>query len=176
MLIAVLAGLSFFYTVHAPTNNNQAPMLDPNISQAEAQIIIDSTTDKTSVPKEVWIASGMTELEYKVLWKAGTERSGTSPLNDEKRKGTFVSKGCKLPVFRSEHKYESGTGWPSFWEANKDNIVLKEDRKFGWRRTEILSKCGEHLGHLFQDGPQDKTGLRYCMNGAALEFVPDKES
>ena len=147
-----------------------------NLTNTEAQTIIEQTEDKSSIDKAVWLAAGMTESEYKVLWKAGTERPYSSDLNDEKREGTFVTTGCGIPVFSSEHKFESGTGWPSFWDIiDEDNVILKEDNKFGWKRTEILSKCGEHLGHVFPDGPADKTGLRYCINGDALKFVPSEK-
>ncbi len=145
------------------------------MDKQKAQAFIDQATDKSAVPKEVWLTSGLTEAEYHILWEKGTERAGTSPLNEEKRKGKFVTKACGLEVFSSDHKYESGTGWPSFWEANKENIVLEEDHSWGMKRIEVKSKCGEHLGHVFPDGPSDKTGLRYCMNGAALEFIPEKE-
>lgn len=150
---------------------------ETNLTKAQAAQIITETADKTTIDKSVWLASGMDEDTYKVLWKKGTERPYTSPLNEEKRPGTFVTAGCGIPVFSSEHKFESGTGWPSFWDiVDEDNVILKEDNKFGMRRTEILSKCGEHLGHVFNDGPSDKTGLRYCINGDALKFVPDAEA
>ena len=142
----------------------------------EAQIIIDQTEDKASIAKAVWLAAGLTDFEYQVLWQDKTERAGTGALLNEKRVGTFVTKGCKVPVFKSDHKYESHSGWPSFYDVfDKDNIVLKEDTSlFGQKRIEVESKCGEHLGHVFPDGPQDKTGLRYCINSAALEFVPEE--
>ncbi|WP_026940728.1 peptide-methionine (R)-S-oxide reductase MsrB [Hellea balneolensis] len=113
----------------------------------------------------------LTPMEFNVLRKEGTERPGSSPLNDEKREGTFVCAGCALPLFKSEHKYESGTGWPSFFDVIEENIGTKTDRKLFMARTEYHCKrCGGHQGHVFKDGPRP-TGLRYCNNGVALDFV-----
>lgn len=110
--------------------------------------------------------------QYNVLRKHGTERAGTSPLNHEKRKGIFACAGCDLPLFASETKFESGTGWPSFYQPLPDAIGTKQDRAFFMTRTEVHCKrCLGHLGHVFDDGPQP-TGLRYCMNGVAMKFVP----
>ena len=112
--------------------------------------------------------------QYQVLRKHSTERAGTSPLNAEKRKGEFRCAGCGEPLFDSETKFESGTGWPSFWEPKPGAVGTTTDRSFFMSRTEVhCAKCGGHLGHVFPDGPQP-TGQRYCMNGAAMKFEEKK--
>jgi peptide-methionine (R)-S-oxide reductase len=109
---------------------------------------------------------------FDVLRRHGTERAGTSPLNKEKRKGTFACAGCDLPLFSSETKFESGTGWPSFWQPLPGAVATSVDRSWFMTRTEVhCHRCGGHLGHVFNDGPKP-TGLRYCMNGVALKFIP----
>ena len=109
-----------------------------------------------------------------MLREHGTERAGTSPLNDEKRSGTFRCAGCGQELFSSATKFESGTGWPSFWAPVEGTIATTVDRSFGMARTEAhCARCGGHLGHVFPDGPRP-TGLRYCMNGVALEFESEK--
>ena len=109
---------------------------------------------------------------YHVLRKHGTERAGTSPLNQEKRAGTFVCAGCGTPVYDAATKFESGTGWPSFYAPIEGGVGTSEDRALFMTRTEVhCAKCGGHLGHVFPDGPKP-TGLRYCMNGAAMTFKP----
>ena len=114
----------------------------------------------------------LTPAQYHVLREHGTERAGTSPLNQEKRAGTYHCAGCELPLFSSETKYESGTGWPSFYEPLENAIGTSEDRSLFTTRTEVhCRRCGGHLGHVFEDGPPP-TGLRYCMNGVAMTFVP----
>jgi peptide-methionine (R)-S-oxide reductase len=118
----------------------------------------------------------LSSAQYDVLRRHGTERPGSSALNREKRKGTFVCAGCDLPLFSSETKYESGTGWPSFFRPLTDAIGTKEDRSLFMTRTEVhCRRCGGHLGHVFNDGPQP-TGLRYCMNGVAMKFVPASDA
>jgi peptide-methionine (R)-S-oxide reductase len=114
----------------------------------------------------------LTPEQYNILRKHGTERAGTSALNHEKRKGTFECAGCDLPLFSSDTKFESGTGWPSFYQPLPHAVGTTSDRSFFMTRTEVhCSRCDGHLGHVFDDGPKP-TGLRYCMNGLSLKFVP----
>lgn len=115
----------------------------------------------------------LTKQQYDVLRDHGTERAFSSPLNDEKRNGTFRCAGCDWLVFSSEHKFDSGTGWPSFWQPASDKAVgTSKDYKLILPRTEVhCARCGGHLGHVFDDGPAP-TGLRYCMNGVAMVFKP----
>ncbi len=114
----------------------------------------------------------LTPAQFVVLRQEGTERAFTSPLNGEKRKGTFVCAGCELALFESRTKYDSGTGWPSFYDCIKGHVGTRSDFKLIVERTEYhCARCGGHQGHVFDDGPKP-TGLRYCNNGVALKFVP----
>ena len=149
------------------TNTHADDMLAGDIKDMKM-----SNIDWATLSEADWKAR-LTDMEFHVLRKEGTERAGTSPLNDEKRAGTFVCKGCALPLFKSDTKYESGTGWPSFFDPIAGAIDTKTDRKLFMARTEYhCSRCGGHQGHVFKDGPRP-TGLRYCNNGIALDFIPD---
>lgn len=115
----------------------------------------------------------LTEMQYYVLRQSGTERAFTSPLNKVYKQGVYLCAACKTPLYASEHKFDSGSGWPSFDRAIEENVRFDVDYKIGYARTELkCATCGGHLGHSFDDGPQKTTGKRHCINGAALEFIP----
>jgi peptide-methionine (R)-S-oxide reductase len=117
----------------------------------------------------------LSPMQYYVMREAGTERAFSSELNDNHQKGVFVCAACKTALYASEHKFDSGSGWPSFDRALKGNVELDVDYKIGYARTELkCTTCGSHLGHSFDDGPAETTGKRHCINGVALEFVPKK--
>jgi len=129
-------------------------------------------TDTTIPTSDDQWAERLNPEAFRVLRKHGTERPGTSPLNYEKRTGHYLCAGCGEALFTSDTKYESGSGWPSFWAALDGKVETTVDRSHGMVRTEVhCAKCHGHLGHLFPDGPRP-TGERYCMNGAAMSFVP----
>ena len=131
-------------------------------------------TQKISKTDPQW-KTELTPEQYRVLREHGTERAGTSPLNSEKAAGIFICAGCGAPLFPSSTKYESGTGWPSYYApVSPDAVSEHVDKSWFSTRTEIrCAACDGHLGHVFPDGPKP-TGLRYCMNGVAMKFQPDK--
>jgi peptide-methionine (R)-S-oxide reductase len=136
----------------------------------EAEAATDSHFEINHTPEE-W-RKLLTPEQYAVLREEDTERPFTSPLNHEKRKGVFACAGCDLPLFASETKFDSGTGWPSFYGPIEGAVETGKDWSFGLLREEVhCRRCGGHLGHVFDDGPKP-TGLRYCINGLALKFVP----
>jgi len=138
----------------------------PAISLAQAQDGVDKVVKTEAEWRKL-----LNKEQFYVLREEGTERAFTSPLNNEKRKGTYVCAGCDLPLFKSETKYDSGTGWPSFYAAIPGNVGTKVDYKLIAPRTEYhCRRCGGHQGHVFPDGPQP-TGQRYCNNGVAIKFV-----
>ncbi len=135
----------------------------------------NNKTYKVSKTDAEWKAQ-LTETEYYVLRKAGTEARYSSPFKNNKEKGTYVCKACNTPLFLSDYKYDSGSGWPSFDREIKGNVAFSTDKDLGYTRTEEhCATCGGHLGHVFNDGPRETTGKRHCVNSVSLTFIPDTE-
>jgi peptide-methionine (R)-S-oxide reductase len=168
LIIFLFGGLILFKNTSTGTAHNQT-------ASSSQEKIISGSFDKTREKTDVQWKKILTPSQYHILREAGTEVPFTGKLENEKRKGTYYSVGCNEPIFRSETKYDSGTGWPSFWAPIKPNaLVLREDNSIpGELRIEVLDKCGGHLGHVFDDGPMP-SGKRYCMNSEAMYFIPDK--
>lgn len=144
-----------------------APLLNPRAAEAAS-----TASDPAWRLSDVEWRKRLSPAAYDVLRREGTERPFTSPLNQEKRRGTYLCAGCRLPLFASDAKYDSGTGWPSFWKPLPEAIATKTDFKLLIPRTEYhCRRCGGHQGHVFADGPRP-TGRRYCNNGVALLFEP----
>ena len=169
---ALAAGSGRAAMAAAPPDNKALDELQKNWKS----LLADGTAEVTPTPalklsNDEW-RKRLSPVEFNVLRDEGTERAGTSPLNAEKRAGVFVCAGCNLPVYTSAMKFESGTGWPSFFTAIPGAFANKKDFKLVLPRTEYhCVKCGGHHGHMFDDGPQP-TGQRWCNNGVALKFIP----
>jgi len=144
--------------------------------QGNAQKAKETKTYAVQKSDAEWKAE-LPEMAYYVLRKAGTERAFSGPLNNNKKAGTYVCAGCQAPLYQSEYKYDSGSGWPSFDRGIDENLEYDVDYKIGYPRTELkCNKCGGHLGHAFNDGPRETTGMRHCINSAALNFIPADET
>lgn len=164
--IVIIIGLIFLKpeSVSIPKNTT------PNTSD----LIISGEFDQNKNKSEEDWKKILTPEQYHILREAGTEIPFTGELNNEKRKGTYFSAGCDVPLFRSEQKFDSGTGWPSYWAPiDEKAVVLRKENELGDDRIEVLDTCGGHLGHVFDDGPKP-SGKRYCINSVALRFVPDE--
>jgi len=161
LLLASAAGLSFMAALRGLRRGTAAAA---EAEQPKETFEIEKSPDE-------WRRQ-LTPAQYDILREHGTERPYSSPLNKEHRKGTFACAGCALPLFSSATKFDSGTGWPSFYQPLPGAVGTTEDRSYMMARTEVhCHRCGGHLGHVFDDGPKP-TGLRYCMNGLALSFRP----
>ncbi len=172
-----LVGLApFLHTVHAQTAAKKGTPSVEDLQKNWKTLLADGTSvpaagEKVDLPKAEW-KKKLDPQQYKVLREEGTERAGTSPLDNEKRPGVFVCIGCGLPLFTSAMKFDSGTGWPSFFTTIPGAFGTSRDFKMILPRTEYhCARCGGHHGHVFNDGPAP-TGQRYCNNGVALKFIP----
>ena len=155
--LLIIATLLFCFSCNSTAQNNDSK---------EKEVFPITKTD------DEW-KTILTKAQYHVLRNSGTERPFSSPLNKNYADGVYHCAACNTPLFKSEHKFDSGTGWPSFDREIKGNVAFSTDYKIGYARTEEhCATCGGHLGHVFNDGPRDTTGKRHCINGVALKFVP----
>ena len=172
-LLGLIAFGPFFTHLHAQpkTTKGIKDMQDNWKSLLAPGTEVPNAAEPLKLSKDEW-KKRLQPAAYDVLREEGTERAGTSPLDREKRAGVFHCAGCDLAVYSSTTKYDSGTGWPSFWQPLENAIGTSVDKSFFSTRTEVhCRRCGGHLGHVFKDGPKP-TGLRYCMNGVAMTFKP----
>lgn len=173
--VYIIVILSFFVACKTKNSNNlktsDVEVTSMDISKSYLINKLGDTIPKIVKSNEAW-KQILTHLEYNVLREKGTERAFTGDLYDNKNEGLYTCRGCGLPLFDSKHKFDSGTGWPSFFNVLDKNLIVEDtDYDLGYPRTELTcGKCGGHLGHVFSDGPKP-TGLRYCINSVSLDFV-----
>jgi peptide-methionine (R)-S-oxide reductase len=164
-----MKSITFILAFLAFASCNQA---QPQRAAASSAVVntAGDTLARIAKSEDAW-KSELTDMQYYVLRQAGTERAFTGHLLNNKKKGVYTCAGCGLPLFSSDTKYDSGSGWPSYYKPiDRAHVEEREDRSHGWNRVEVLcARCGGHLGHVFDDGPKP-TGLRYCINSAALGF------
>lgn len=172
LLFVLLLGFSF--AACTQTNKVQTKTTLSN-KEVRAVPTSDSGIEKIEKTEAEW-KEELSDEEFYVLRKKGTERAFTGDLWDNKAKGTYICRGCKLPLFKSDTKFKSGTGWPSYWAPIKsENVAEEKDVSYGMVRTEVLcGRCDGHLGHVFEDGPKP-TGLRYCINSVSMDFVEEEK-
>lgn len=162
-----LLSLSLLLTLACKGQTQEKNDKAAQAAESEASFAVEKTDAE-------WRAQ-LGDMAYYVLRQAGTEPQGSSDLLDNKQQGTYVCAGCGTPLFESSYKYDSGSGWPSFDREVEGNVAFSIDTSFGMRRVEEhCAVCGGHLGHVFDDGPRQTTGKRHCINGAALQFVPER--
>ena len=163
----------FWLACSTPKAEQNNAAVTPNTTTVVDATTINATTDKIIKSDEEW-QTELTEMEYYVLREKGTERAFTGDLLKNKETGVYTCAACGLPLFKSDTKFDSGTGWPSYYQpVNKANVLENVDNSHGMRRVEVVcGRCDGHLGHVFDDGPKP-TGLRYCINSVSLDFVKD---